>query len=121
MKGAVHARSLGYDSVLVTDAVEGDGEAYDWVRFLSSFNKGLEDAHGYALNHERCWPAQRLSKGELATFKKAVSKMAFTTRGGPKKELRQCILHLAEVRECADADAVQKDINGKRCPLAAMR
>ena len=120
MKGAVHARSLGYDSVLVTDAVEGDGDSWDWDRFLDKFDKELQAEHGYALNHAQCSPGQQLAKRDRANFKKAVSRTAFTTRGGPNVKLRRCILHLAGVRECADADAVQGDLNGSKCPTASL-
>jgi len=58
MKGSVHARSLGYTVSYVKDAVEGDGDEYDWKRYAcpNFMNRGVKkschDMHGDACDKD---------------------------------------------------------------------
>lgn len=112
MKGSVHARALGYTVSFVEDAVDGDGNEYDWQRFGDPCNSravhpschsymGIEDV-GTACseNDKRLW-----------------AESIYTALGGPDRRLRQSIMGHAQIRRCEDADAVFASLNGKSCPV----
>lgn len=110
MKGSVHARSLGYTVSYVKNAVEGDGDDYDWKRYAcpnfmnQGVKKSCQDMMGAPCNEEQT------SQWYDTVFK---------TLGGPSVHLREHIMKNAGVLECGDAAAVVGSLGGSACPITA--
>ena len=108
MKGSVHARAHGYKVQYVKNAVEGDGDDYDWKRYAcpnfmnSGVKKSCHDMFGQTCD------GRAKSKWLESVYK---------TLGGPSVHLREHIMKNAGVLECADADAVVSSLKGTDCPL----
>ena len=108
MKGSVHAKSLGYTVSYVKNAVEGDGDDYDWKRYACpNFMNGGVKKSCHDMFGEPC----------DARAKSKWFKTVYETLGGPSVKLRQHIMKNAGVLECADAAAVVSSLEGSPCPV----
>jgi len=112
MKGSVHAKSLGYEVSYVKNAVEGDGDDYDFKRYAcpNFMNDGVKAS---------CQLMEGLPATGTCTDeqKQKWFETVFKTLGGPSPNLRMHIMKNAEIKECADASAVTQSIGGTACPL----